>query len=187
MSPRVPAGSYKVAMTKGKKTYKGEVRLINDPKSQITKEERLANQEATNKLYDMSEELAYMVYEIDAILAKAEEVKAQGGSKTADVVISELFALKEILVTTKGDNYVGAQKAQLRGDISTLYSKIAGSFQAPSTSELANLKLLEERHKAASDQFSTIKEKAVAKMMKYMSKKGIEGMELMSFEEFLDT
>ncbi|MEL6132114.1 MAG: hypothetical protein AAFR59_01980 [Bacteroidota bacterium] len=185
-SPRVPAGTYKVVMTKGKKTYEGEVTLINDPKSQLTDADRIANQEASRRLYDMSQELAYMVFEINEILAKAAEVKAQGGGKTADVVTQELFALKEILVTTTGDNYVDSQEPQLRGDIATLYSKIAGSFQAPTTSELENLTLLEERYTKALSQFNSIKEKNVAKMMKYMDKKGIQSMDLMPYEEFIN-
>lgn len=184
-SRRVPAGTYKVVMTKGRKSYESEVTLINDPKSLLTDADRKANLEATDKLYDMSQGLAYMVFEIDEIMAKAEEVSAQGGSKTADVVMQELFALKETLVTTTGDNYVDSQEPQLRGDIASLYSKIAGSFQAPSASELENLKLLEERYNAASDAFQAIKQKNVVKMMKYMNKKGIEEMDIMSYEEFI--
>ncbi|MEM9339828.1 MAG: hypothetical protein AAGA66_13915, partial [Bacteroidota bacterium] len=185
-SPRVPAGTYKVLMTKGKKTYETELTFVNDPKSQLTDTERIANQEATVKLYDMSQELAYLVYEIDEILAKAEEVKAEGGSKPADAVIDELFSLKETLVTTTGDNYVDSQEPQLRGDIAKLYSKIAGSFQAPTASELENLKLLEERYKKASEKFNVIKQKRVPKMEKYMDGKGITSVEVITYEEFIN-
>ena len=140
ISPRVPAGTYKVIMTKGKETYTSEVTFVNDPKSALTEEERIANQEATVKLYDMSQELAYMVYQIDEILSKAEEVKVQGGSKNADIVIGDLFELKKTLVTTTGDNYVDTKEAKLRGNIADLYSKIASGFQAPSASEMENMK-----------------------------------------------
>ena len=119
-------------------------------------------------------------------LAKAEEVKTQGGGKTADVVIQELFALKEKLVTTTGDNYVAAQEPQLRGDISTLYSKIANSFQAPTASELENMKLLEDRLKEAAEKLKSIKQKRVQKMAKYMNGKGIEAIDLMPYEEFIN-
>lgn len=185
-SPRVPAGTYKVIMTKGKESYETAVTFINDPKSQLTDTERIANQEATVKLYDMSQELAYLVYELDEILAKAEQVKAGGGGKSADAVINELFALKEKLVTTTGDNYVDSQEPQLRGDIATLYSKIAGSFQAPTASELENLQLLEERFKEASEKFNLIKQKRVIKMEKYMEGKGITSIEVMSYEDFIN-
>ncbi len=185
-SPRVPAGTYKAILTKGKATYETEVTFINDPKSQLSDAERIANHKATTQLYDMSQELAYMVYEMDEILAKAEEVKAQGGNKPADMVIDEIFSLKEKLVTTTGDNYVDSQEPQLRGDIATLYSKIAGSFQAPTASELENLKLLEERFKDASEKFNTIKQKSVPKLVKYMEGKEINAMEVMPYDEFVN-
>ena len=43
--------------------------MINDPKSLLTDADRKANLEATDKLYDMSQGLAYMVFEIDEIMA----------------------------------------------------------------------------------------------------------------------
>lgn len=185
-SPRVPAGTYKVVMTKGKESYETSITLINDPKSDITAAERKANHETTVKLYDMSQELAYMVYEIDEILAKAEEVKASGGSKTADAVIEDLNELKETLVITTGDNYVASAEPQLRSKIADLYSKVASSFQAPSQSELDNLNLLSERMDKARNDLSFIKSKRVVKMEKYMEGKGITTIQLKSFDEFID-
>ncbi len=184
-SPRVPAGTYNVIMTKGKETFTSQVTYVNDPKSLLTDEERIANQEATVKLYDMSQELAYMVYQIDEILAKAEEVKAQGGFKNADAVIEDLFDLKKTLVTTTGDNYVDSEEAKLRGNIADLYSKIASGFQAPTASEMENMKLLEERFNDAKQQLSSIKEKRVPKMERYMEGKGITQMSFKTYKEFI--
>ena len=185
-SPRVPAGTYNVVMTKGKETFRSQVIFVNDPKSLLTDEERIANQEATVKLYDMSQELAYMVYQIDEILAKAEEVKEQGGSKNADAVIKDLFDLKKTLVTTTGDNYVDSEEAKLRGNIADLYSKIASGFQAPSASELENMKLLEERFNEARQKFNSIREKRVPKMERYMEGKGITLITFKTYEEFIE-
>lgn len=185
VSPRVPAGTYKVVMKKGKETYTSQISLMNDPKSSITDKDRIANHEATVKLYDMSQELAYMVYQLDEILAKAEEVKAQGGSKNADDVIQELFELKKTLVTTTGDNYVDSEEAKLRGNIADLYSKIASGFQAPSSSELENMALLEERFNKAKQEFNSIREKKVPKMEKYMEGKGITKITFKTYEDFI--
>jgi photosystem II stability/assembly factor-like uncharacterized protein len=184
-SPHMPAGDYNVVMTKGKETYNVPIQLINDPKSKITDAERLANFETVMKLYDMSEQLAYMVYQIDEIIAKAEEVKEAGGSKASNAVIEELTQLKETLVVTTGDNYVASAEPQLRGKVATLYAKIASGFQPPSASELANLQLLEERYNKAQNDFSFIKSKRVLKMEKYMEGKGITSVELKSFDDFI--
>lgn len=185
-SPRMPAGDYNVVMTKGKDTYTTSVTLVNDPKSTITEAERKANQETVIKLYDMSEQLAYMVYQIDEIIAKAEEVKEKGGSKAANDVIKDLNELKETLVVTTGDNYVASAEPQLRGKLATLYAKIAGSFEAPSESELDNLRLLEERFEKAKNDFSYIQTKRVPKMEKFMEGKEITKIEMKSFEEFIE-
>lgn len=185
-SPRMPAGTYKVVMTKGKASYETSLVLQNDPTSLITDKERIANSKTTIRLYDMSQELAYIVYEIDEILAKAAEVSENGGGKSSDAVIKELDELKETLVITTGDNYVASAEPQLRSKIADLYSKIAGGFQAPSDSELDNLKLLEERFEKAKNDLSFIKSKRVSKMEKYMEGKGITTVELKSFDEFID-
>ena len=184
-SPRMPAGDYNIVMTKGKDSYKTTITLENDPKSVITDAERKANQETVIKLYDMSEQLAYMVYQIDEIIAKAEEVKEKGG-KSADAVIKDLNELKETLVVTTGDNYVDSAEPQLRGKLATLYAKIAGSFEAPSASELDNLSLLEERYEKAKNDFSYIQSKRVPKMEKNMDGLGITKVEFKTFDEFIE-
>lgn len=187
--PRVPAGTYKVIMTKGKDTYTTDITFKNDPKSAITEAERIANQEATVKLYDMSQELAYMVYEMDELLAKGEALKKDGSGKEAKAAAKftdDLFALKETLVTTTGDNYVDSQEPQLRGKIAKLYSKIASGYQAPTTSEMENMSFLEEQFTQAKEEFNTIKQKQLPKMQKYMEGKGISDVALKSFEEFIN-
>ncbi len=185
-SPRVLAGDYKVVMTKGKETYETTVTLKNDPNSLLTDAERKANYDVTMKLFSKLEELAYMVYELDEILVKAEEVKKAGGSKVAAPVLSELNELKKTLVVTEGDNYVDSREPELRGKMADIYSKIASGFEAPSSSELENMEMIMERFNKAKDDFAKIKSKRVAKMTKYMDSISMGTIELPSLEEFLD-
>ncbi|MFK7953332.1 MAG: hypothetical protein AB8B73_10845, partial [Ekhidna sp.] len=152
----------------------------------LTDADRAQYYRTVAKLYDMSQELAYMVYEMDEILLKAEEVSKSGGNKTADVVIKDLNELKETLVITTGDNYVASAEPQLRSKIGELYSKIASGFEPPSASEKENLSLLDERYEKARNDFSYIKSKKVPKMEKYMEGKGITEIKIKSYEEFID-
>ena len=186
-APRVPAGTYKVVMTKGKETYETEIELINDPKSLLTTEERTALHQTTMKLYDMSQELAYLVYQIDEYLVSAGKVAELDpkGKKVAAPIMAELNELKETLVVTEGDNYVDSREPQLRGKIADLFSKIAGSFNAPSSSEMDNLSLLEERFVTAQNDFEEIKLKRVLKMEKYMENSGTEPVKLQSYDDFI--
>ncbi|MEQ8572627.1 MAG: hypothetical protein RIB63_01090, partial [Fulvivirga sp.] len=137
-SPRVAAGKYKVVMRKGKDTYDTELELINDPNSLLTDQDRVALHETTMKLYNMSEQLAYLVYKIDESIAKSEQVMSvnANGKKVAEPISKELNTLKEKLVITTGDNYVGSAEPQLREKLSNLYSKIASGFEPPSSSEI---------------------------------------------------
>jgi len=122
------------------------------------------------QLYNMTQELAYLVYEVDEILASAE---AKGDSKT----LSKLNELKETLVITTGDNYVGAAEPQLREKMTDLYSKVASSYDKPSSDELRNLKVISSRFSNAKEVFSKIKSK-------YIKKNPIG---LKTFEEFLES
>ena len=184
-SPRMQAGTYKVVMTKGKETYETSISLKNDPSSQLTDAERKSHYETTMKLYDLSEELAYIVYEMGEILSKAEEVKSAGGAKLATPVLNELTALKKTLVITEGDNYVASFEPQLRGKLGDLYGKMASGFDPPSSSDLANMSILEERFEKAKTDFEKIKAKHVAKMKKYMDQNSIETIKLKTYMEFL--
>lgn len=185
-SPRVPAGKYKIVMTKGKESFEKEVEILNDPNSSISDAERKENHDATMKLYNMSQGLAYMVYELDEMLAKAEEVSKAGGKKITEPLVSELNELKKTLVVTTGDNYVASAEPELRGKLANLYSKLAGTFNAPTQSEKDNMTLLENRYKKAQDDFAKIKLKRWSKVQKFMTSKNIADVKMKSFDEFID-
>ncbi|TNE73370.1 hypothetical protein EP331_04565 [bacterium] len=186
-SPRVQAGTYKVVMTKGKATYETTIELVNDPTSVITEKERIAQHETTMKLFNMSQDLAYLVYELDEYVTKADELinTDKKAKKIAEPVSKKLNTLKETLVITTGDNYVGTAKNQLREDISELYSKIASGFEAPSSSELENLSLLTERYEKAVKEFEKLKNKEVKKLEKYITEKGGAAITLKTYEAFI--
>jgi len=165
-APRVKAGTYKAVITKGKQTYEHEFKVIYDSRTGLSDKDRDMKYDTTMKMYDMTEELAYMVYELDAITDAV-----QGKSKKLD---TKLKALKESLVVTTGDNYVGSAEPQLREKMSDLYSKLANSYDKPSSAELDNLKLLENRFDKAKVDFTKLKKKAK-----------VNDLDLKTYEEFL--
>lgn len=188
VSPRVPAGTYKVVIQKGKETYTNDLVIEYDPKSDISLADRKKQEETTKKLYDMSQELAYTVYTLDEYLKIAEAVKAKDakGAKLATPFIDELNKLKETLVVTKGDNYVGAAEPQLRERMADLYSKVAQSFYKPNQAELDNLTTIENRFNTAKTDFKKIKDKHLSKITGYMSKDGLQPLILKTFDEYLE-
>jgi len=163
-SPRVKAGKYKAVLTKGKASYEHVFEVIYDEASGLSEKGREAKHIVTMKMYNMTEALAYMVYEIDALLNTSTKTK----------VVSALQTLKETLVITTGDNYVSSAEPQLRELMADLYSKIVRSYDVPSSAELANLSLIEARFNTAKSDFKKLKKKA-----------NLKNLELKTFEAFI--
>ncbi|MBI3219380.1 MAG: hypothetical protein HYZ44_07700 [Bacteroidetes bacterium] len=186
-SPRVPAGTYKVIIQKGKETYTNDLVVQYDPKSEVSLADRKAQEEATKKLFNMAEELAYMVYTLDEYIKISEEVKVANaqGKKIAEPFIKDLNGLKEKLVVTKGDNYVGAAEPQLREKMAELYAKVADSYYKPNQAELSNLEAIESRFTESKAEFKKIKDKNLPKITGFKSKDGaLQPLILKTFEEF---
>jgi len=182
-APRVPAGKYKVVMTKGKDTYEHEFELGYDPTSLLSAEDRIAKHETTMKLYNMQSELAYLVYEIDELTKASENLAKENPKqlKSTQGFVKELTTLKETLVITTGDNYVGTAEPQLREKLADLYSKVASSFTMPTGSELENMQSIEDRFSKAKTDFDKIKAKHWSKLEKSLS----TPLSLKSYEDFL--
>lgn len=185
---RVPAGQYKAVLNKGKEQYETTLTLVTDTNSLLTPEERKKNYDVSRKLFNMTEELAYMVYEIEKITARAEQVQKEHSDarKVTQPVIDELTELKKTLVITTGDNYVGRAENELRENILDLYSKIASRYSPPTQAEMENLAVLEKEMKEGKEEFQKIKSKQVAKMNSYLEKNEMDKVALKSFEEFVE-
>ncbi len=159
-APSAAAGTYKVVLKKGKKMFEKEFEIVYDEDSPIALADRKQQQEMTKKLYNMSEHLAYKVYQVDEMIAFADQAMENPKLKNkAEKVSSKLNDLKKTMVITTGDNYVGTVDPELREKLATIYSKIAGSFDAPSSSELATVSAVTQRY-----------DKAMADLDKIMSK-----------------
>jgi hypothetical protein len=186
-APRVPAGTYKVVITKGKDVFTNDLIVQYDPKSNIPVADKKANEEVTKKLFDMTQDLAYLVYEVDETIKAAETAKSKSPSsaKAINPFLNELNKLKETLVITTGDNYVGMGEPQLREDLSELYSKVASTFYKPSAAELDNLSAIAERMQTAKATLKKAKEKHNAKLNEVLAKNKLEPIILKPFEEFL--
>ena len=164
-SPRVAAGTYKAVIKKGRDTYEKVFNVVYDKNTGLNADERKMQYEIVMKMYNMVQELAFLVYELDVIVKDKNTSK-----KTA----SKLNELKETLVIKTGDNYVGTAKKQLREKMADLYSKIASSYDKPSENELDNLSLIEGEFNMAKTKFNKLKNKVK-----------LEELNLKSFDEFI--
>jgi hypothetical protein len=121
--------------------------------------------DTTMMLYNLSEELAYTVYTIDEILSSDNFKKG---------IKNKLQTLKESLVITTGDNYVGAAENELREDLLDLFSKISDSYDKPSQNDMDNLNLVVDEYNNLKSEFDKI-----------IKKVDLSKLELLSFQEYL--
>ncbi|HEU4496680.1 MAG TPA: hypothetical protein VFR70_06480 [Flavobacterium sp.] len=184
-APRVQEGIYKAVLTKGKETFTHTFKVINDPKSAISAGDRLKQKEATAVLFNMNEELAYTVYQIDEAIKAIDLVieKNKGFSKEGSKIKSAYQALKEKMVVTTGDMYVGAAEKQLREKLGELYATVASSFTAPSPAQLQNMEAIKERFDNSIKEFKALKAKYEPSIQKQAVSAGIPFV-LKTFEEF---
>lgn len=164
----VAAGNYKAIITKGKNMYEHPFELVYDSNSALSDTERKLKNETVEELYDMTQRLAYLVYELDEMIAKANSNKNKK-------MIQNLAELKKTLVVTTGDGYVGAAPPELRGKMAALYSKIANTYDKPSASDLENFEIISSNFKTAQKEYAKLKKKI----------KNLDGVALQSFEKFI--
>jgi len=185
-APRVAEGNYKAVLTKGKETYTHILKVVNDPKSSISAADRQKGRDITRELFNMNEELAYKVYEIDQTLSLLTELMAKDKSYTKEATkIKIAFEnLKAKMVVTTGDNYVGAAEPQLREKLGELYANVATSFTAPSPSQMENMDAIKQRFDAIMNDFKILKLKHEASYQK-KAKQSTTPFEIKSFNEFV--
>ncbi|MCB0380786.1 MAG: hypothetical protein KDD24_05965 [Flavobacteriales bacterium] len=185
--PRVKEGKYKVVINKGKDIYETEVEVLYTKNSVHTLEERDEQFKTTMELYKMTEDLAYMVYELDEIIEYTENNAENKSLKKLGAELAlKLNTLKKTLVITSGDNYVGAAEPELREKLGTIYSTVAGYYGKPSKSQYQNIELVTNRFNSAKADFEAIKTKYYSKYTKAAEKEAVKPLILRTYDEFLN-
>jgi photosystem II stability/assembly factor-like uncharacterized protein len=184
-SPRLPAGVYTAKVMKGSNTFEHKIELKSDPNSMHTDADRAAQFETTMKLYNMTEQLAHVVDQVDAMRAATADRLAKNVKlkKVAEPMIKEMDTFKETLVVTKGDNYVGSAEPQFREKLSSLFGEIASYAGKPSNAQMANVKVMESRLADTQTKLEALKAN-VAKLNLQLVKLKLDEIKTRTFEEF---
>ena len=187
-APTVKTGKYKVKITKGNDIFEKEIEVQYDQTSTFTLNERTEQQRVTQELFDFVQDLAYFVHVIDQWDEKVEEFKKKNSApnKTVDKLAIELDALRDKMVVTKGDNYVGAGEPQLKEKLNDIYETIASYYGAPSTTQLENIASLKKQYESSKSEFEKIKVGSIKSFEKILEKNTtVQKPVIAGFEEFL--
>ena len=103
-----------MVLTKGKDTYEHIIETKYDDTAITTVADRKNQEKMTKTMFNMVEDLAYVVYEIGEMQTKAKDVIDNNpkGKKVAQQLHDALEGLRTDLVVTTGDNYVASAEPE---------------------------------------------------------------------------
>ncbi len=184
--PRVAAGRYTIRITKGSEVFEQAIETQYDPAAPFTLQERKQQEAVTADLFNLTQELAYLVYRIDTYREAILEMRAkQKTSKETDAVFSELDAMRNTLVVTTGDNYVGTAEKQLREKLADIYSNIGSYYGAPSASQMENVQSLKDEFARNQTQLDNLQQKRLPKLQAEYQRVLAKNLEVKDYTAFL--
>jgi photosystem II stability/assembly factor-like uncharacterized protein len=183
--PDLPGGTYKAVVTKGKETFETTYTVGYDPKSPHSVEDRKLQEQTVRKLYDMTEQMAW-VYDVSAKLQQQAEDLAKSQpklAKKATAYARSVQTFKDNLVFLGGDFYVNEDE-RLSEKISQIYGTITRYPGSPSQSHLDRIATLEADFKVEQLKFAALTGEELQKLNSAIEKAGGETLKAQSFESF---
>ncbi|HVR95560.1 MAG TPA: glycosyl hydrolase [Thermoanaerobaculia bacterium] len=188
VGPRVPAGTYTVKLIKGDQTLNGEVRLVPDPRSTHTDEDRAQQYQAAMDLYRMMERLTWLAESAAEVrdaanqraeaLPKGDRLRPQLARLAADV---ERY--RGTLVATSEAGWMSGEE-KLREKMGMLYGAVNGYEGRPTRSQLEYSKVLGGRLDQAASQFEAFKKDDLAAANRALEGKKLEPIKVSTLEEW---
>ncbi|MFT5999214.1 MAG: photosystem II stability/assembly factor-like uncharacterized protein [Neolewinella sp.] len=137
--PQLAPGTYQVKLVKGKDTYETEFTITTDPDSPYTAADRAVQREAVMKLFNDTEDLAYVYEVLDQVQQQASSIQRKTTKKRVDEMASAIRDLagkeKSRLAFRGGDFYVN-EGSMLREEMGNLYFSVSSFPGRPSDSQL---------------------------------------------------
>ena len=106
--------------------------------------QRQQQEELTKTIYDMIEDMAYVVYTMNETMDYTETIMKTNpkSKKVAQNLNDALTDLMTDMVVTTGDNYVASAEPELREKMTELYSNVATNYDGVSASDLESSSLI---------------------------------------------
>jgi hypothetical protein len=183
--PRVPEGTYRVRMIKGKETYESEVTLVADPRNPHSAADREAKQATELRVYEDLERLAYVGDSLAALRDAARQRAEKAPGKLAGQLrqlADDAESLRASFVA-RGDGYIGGD-LQLREKLGALYGNVLGYEGRPSPSQMERLAGLEAEVVAVEGRFAELLPKRLPPVSAGLARAGLEVLAVPSREEW---
>ncbi len=135
----VEPGTYTVRITKGDKTYSGNVTLVKDPISQHSDEDIAQERKSAQQLYNMSEDLAFFNQQVLNQIDSSKSILATTKNATVKKAVQDYLdklekIRKELIATKEGLGITGEER--IREKLSELYAQVVTYDGRPTDSQL---------------------------------------------------
>ncbi|WP_020568510.1 WD40/YVTN/BNR-like repeat-containing protein [Neolewinella persica] len=165
--PQLAPGTYQVKLVKGKDTYETEFTITTDPTSPYTAADRAVQRKAVMKLFDDTEELAYIYEVLDQVQQQASSIKQKSTKKRITEMASSIKDMagkeKSRLAFKGGDFYVN-EGSMLREEMGNLYFSVSSFPGRPSDSQLQEAERIHRELVAARSKLDFFLANDVAKL-----------------------
>jgi photosystem II stability/assembly factor-like uncharacterized protein len=186
--PRVLPGTYTVKLLQGDKTYASEVRLVPDPRSRHSDEDRALQHETAMTLYGLLGRLTYVAETVksleDAARQRAEALpKGDKLRRQLDSLAGTLAGLRATLVATSEGGWLAGEE-QLREKMAMVYGAVNGYDGRPTKSQLEQTKLFAAEIGKAEARLEALRDGEVAAVNRELMKRKLQPLAAKSREEW---
>ena len=185
---RVIPGTYTVKMTKGTQVYTTHIRVISDPRSNYSLEDRRAQFNLVTRLGAL---LNHMSWAVDAIVGvrdeaneRAEHLDATTNLKKQLIQLaSDADALRAKIVATREGGMITGEE-RLREFLGALYGDVNSYDGAPTSPQLARADVLDRQLADVIKEFQDLSKDRLAVINRELGKKGLAPMTVLSETEW---
>ncbi len=188
VGPRVPQGTYTVKLIKGKETYTTEIKVIPDPRSKHSKEDRALQYETVMKLYDMLGRLTYVVDNVVDVRDQARDrsAKLAAGSAIQKQVQQFADSLEQIrsrlVATREGGGITGEEK--IREQLGSLYGSVNGYDGRPTQSQQDRMVALGKEVDLVVADFNSATQKTLPSLNQSLEQNKLQPIKVLTKEEW---
>ena len=188
IGPRLLPGTYTVRMTKDKQVYTSELRVVPDPRSKHTAEDRRAQFDLAMKLYDLLGNMTYSVERINNVRLALEERAAKLPAtdplavrlRAASAAVDDLR--RKIVATKEGGAITGEER--LRENLADLYANVNGYEGRPAATQVARSEVLARELGDVEKDFDAWLTRELAAINAELARKKLEPIKELTRAEF---
>ncbi|MCX6280767.1 MAG: glycosyl hydrolase [Bacteroidetes bacterium] len=183
--PNYSPGEYTVKLFRNNDVYESKIRLLPDPKSMYSIQDREVRQQAVMKAYNMLQSLAF-----SDRLARDVRDQSKNLSKSASKSLSKKLLTVSVRMDTLHGRIVSTKEGKITGEerlrerIAFIYGSIMQYPGRPTDAQVQGIELLEKEAAKTQDEVNTLITQELPKLNQELVKDKLAEIKLISQEDF---